>query len=65
MESTCPEVGRINLIEKRLAMLDGNGTDKRGGRVGRLEDMVYWAFGVLILTMISSIGTLALQVMKH
>lgn len=33
----CPEHDRIGDLEKRVGMLDGNGKDPSGGRMGRAE----------------------------
>lgn len=51
--------------DKRMAMTDGNGTDPHGGRLGRLEEDAVWNRRMLITTLLSSLGSLFLLLLKY
>ena len=55
---------RIVLLEKRLALIDGqiNGhSDPEGGRLGRLESSMKWLLRLVGATLIASILNLLLK----
>jgi len=54
----------IRELERRLALLDGNGIDPSGGRVGRVESNLRWLIRLGIGTFVAAIVDLALQLAK-
>lgn len=52
-------------MEKRMAMLDGNGIDAAGGRVGRLESTVSKVLWLAVTTLLTTWGTLAWALVKR
>lgn len=45
-------------------MVDGNDKDPGGGRLGRLEEEAKWGRRILITTLLSSVGTLFLMLLR-
>ena len=56
---------RVEELERRMAMLDGNSIDRAGGRVGRLEATLNRLQWMMATTLLASIGALLMQLIKH
>ena len=52
-------------LSKRMAMVDGNDTDKGGGRLGRVEDTLTWLLRLAVVSSIGSIATLVGMLLKR
>lgn len=47
-----------------MALLDGNGRDPQGGRIGRVESTLTWCLRLLAATLIGTWATLIVALTK-